>query len=52
MQEQLYTAAAVITTPRSAIVSGEYDQLDSATGLRNFVSIFATHVATEALRMR
>lgn len=49
-QEQLYTAAAVITTSRDAVGSGQYGELSPMTGLKNFVTSLAGHVATAAAR--
>ena len=49
-QESLYTAAAVIATPRSAMKSGAYAELSPLTGLKSFVSSFAGHIAAEAAR--
>ncbi len=51
VQEQLYTAATVITAERSAVDSGEYSQLSSMTGLKSFVTAFAGHIAAEAARL-
>lgn len=48
--EQLYTAAALITSPRDAIHSGAYSELSEMTGIKNFVAVFATYIATEAAR--
>lgn len=48
--EQLYSAAAVIATPRSALADGAYSELSAMTGLRAFVAALAGHVATEAMR--
>jgi hypothetical protein len=48
--EQLYSAAAVITTPRSAVADGSYSELSAMTGLRSFVAALAGHIATEAAR--
>ena len=48
MQEQLYTAASVIVSPRSAIDTGEYSEMSNMTGLRTFLSVLAGHVAAEA----
>lgn len=48
--EQLYSAAAVISTPRSALADGVYSELSAMTGLRAFVAALAGHVATEAVR--
>ena len=49
-QEQLYTAASVIATPREAIDTGAYSNLSELTGLKNFVTAFAGHIAIEAAR--
>ena len=49
-QENLYTAASVIATPRSAMKSGAYAELSQLTGLKSFVSSFAGHIAAEAAR--
>jgi type II restriction enzyme len=49
-QEQLYSAAAVITTPRSAVTDGTYLELSAMTGLRSFVAALAGHIAAEAAR--
>ena len=38
MQEQLYTAASIIVSPRSAIDTGEYSEMSNMTGLRTFLS--------------
>lgn len=50
IQERLYTAAALLASPRDAAVSGEYVELSELTGLRNFVAGFAGHIAAEAMR--
>ena len=50
IQEQLYTAASIMTSPRSALESGEYAELSEITGLRTFVSELAGYVAVEAAR--
>ena len=50
MQEQLYTAAAVLMSPRSASMTGEYAELSELTGLRTFVSELAGHIAAEGAR--
>jgi type II restriction enzyme len=49
-QEQLYTTAAVITSPRSAVTTGEYTELSEMTGLKTFVTSLAGHIAAEAAR--
>jgi Restriction endonuclease XhoI len=50
LKEQLYSAAAVLATPRSAMVDGEFSELSAMTGLRSFIISFAGHIATEASR--
>ena len=50
VKEQLYTSASVIGTPRIAATTGEYKDLSPMTGLREFVTSFAAHVAAEAAR--
>jgi hypothetical protein len=49
-KEQLYSSAAVIATPRSAVADGTYSELSSMTGLRSFVASLAGHIAAEAAR--
>ena len=50
MQEQLYTVASIIVSPRDAVDTGAYEELSDMTGLRTFVSELAGHVAAEAAR--
>lgn len=50
IQEQLYTAAAVILSPSSAINTGKYSEISELTGLKTFVSKLAGHVAAEAIK--
>ena len=50
VQEQLYTAASVILSPRSARESGEYTETADLVGVRTFVTSLAGHIATEAAR--
>lgn len=50
VQERLYTAASVLLSPRTAIDTGEYSEINELTGLKTFVSTFAGHVAVEAAR--
>jgi type II restriction enzyme len=52
VKEQLYTTAALITSPRSAAETGEFSQLSAMTGLRTFVTALSGHVAAEAARFR
>jgi len=46
----VYTSASVIGTPRIAATTGEYKDLSPMTGLREFVTSFAAHIAAEAAR--
>lgn len=50
VKEQLYSAASVIATPRSAIRTGVYEDLSELTGLENFVTTFAAHIAAAATK--
>jgi hypothetical protein len=50
-QEQLYTIAALLVSPRSAAKSGEYSEMSAMTGLKTFVTSLAGHVAAEAARL-
>ena len=52
VQEQLYTSAALITSPRSSSENGEFSEMSVMTGLRTFVAALAGHVAAEAARCR
>ncbi len=49
MQEQLYTAASVLMSPRSA-EGGEYSELSELTVLRTFITELAGHIAAEGAR--
>lgn len=49
-QEQLYTTASVITSPRSAVTTGTYAVLSEMTSLKTFVTSLAGHIAAEAAR--
>lgn len=48
--EQLYSTAAIIATPRTAIADGAYSELSTMAGLRSFVAALAGHIAAEAAR--
>jgi hypothetical protein len=52
VQEQLYTTAAILASPESAKLTGEYSELSDMTGLKTFVTSFAGHIAAEAARTR
>jgi hypothetical protein len=49
-KEQLYSAASVIATPRTASQDGAYSELSPMTGLKSFVASLAGHIAAEAAR--
>lgn len=51
VQEQLYTTASLITSPRSAAETGEFSEMSAMTGLRTFVTALAGHVAATAARL-
>lgn len=51
VQEQLYTTAALITSPRSASETGEFSEMSAMTSLKTFVTTLAGHVAAEAARL-
>ena len=51
MQEQLYSAATLIASPRSAAADGDYHDMSDMTGLKTFVTMLAGHVAAEASRL-
>ncbi|MDB6454200.1 PaeR7I family type II restriction endonuclease [Falsirhodobacter sp. 20TX0035] len=50
MQEQLYTSAAIMASPRTATTTGEYGDMSEMTSLKTFVTSFAAHIAGEAAR--
>jgi hypothetical protein len=50
VQEQLYTAASVLASPRNAAVTGEYSELGQLTSLTSFVTGLAGHIAATAAR--
>lgn len=50
IQEQLYTAACTLFSPRTAAETGEYSELDELTNMKSFVTALAGHVATAAAR--
>ena len=49
-KEQLYSAASVLATPRSAVTEGTYSELSAMTVLRSFIASLAGHIAAEAVR--
>lgn len=50
VQEQLYTAAAVMASPREAVTTGAFSDMSELTSLKTFVTGLAGHIATEAAR--
>lgn len=50
IQENLYTTASVLVSPRDAEKTGKFSELSDMTGLRAFVSTLAGHIAAEASR--
>lgn len=50
VQEQLYSAAAVIATQRVSAAKGVYSDVSEMTSLKSFVATFAGHIAAEAVR--
>ena len=51
VQEQLYTTASLIKSPRSAAETGEFAEMSAMTGLKTFVTTLAGHVAATAARL-
>ena len=51
VQEQLYTTATVLLSPRTSVDDGSYSELSEMTGLKNFVTSLAGHAAAEAARI-
>ncbi|MCB0182416.1 MAG: restriction endonuclease, partial [Anaerolineae bacterium] len=51
VQEQLYTTAALIASPRTAIETAEFSGLSAMTDLKTFVTSLAGHIAAEAARL-
>ena len=51
MQEQLYSSAALIASPREAVGSGEHGALSDLTSFKTFVTSLAGHVATMAAQL-
>lgn len=50
VQEQLYTTAALLASPKSAAKDGSFSELSEMTSLKMFVSTLAGHIAAEASR--
>lgn len=50
VQEQLYTTACILTSPRSAVDTGDYSEMSDMTSLKTFVTELAGHIAAESAR--
>jgi Restriction endonuclease XhoI len=50
IQEQLYTTAALLASPREAKDTGAFAELSDLTSLKTFVTSLAGHIAAEAAR--
>ena len=50
VQEQLYTTAALLASPKTAASDGSFSELSEMTSLKMFVSTLAGHIASEAAR--
>lgn len=50
IQENLYTTASILASPRSAATTGNYAEMSALTGLTTFITTLAGHIATEAAR--
>lgn len=50
VQEQFYTSACVLLSPRTATHTGDYSELSEMTGLKTFLATLAGYVAAEAVR--
>jgi hypothetical protein len=48
IQEQLYGAASVLASPRSAATTGEFGEMSELTSLKTFITTLAGHVAAVA----
>ena len=51
VQEQLYTTATVLASPRTAVAKGDYAELSAMTAMKTFVTSLAGHVAATAARL-
>ncbi len=51
VQEQLYSTAAMLAAPQSALDSGNYVEFSPMTGLKTFVTALAGHIAATVARI-
>ncbi|OGW90546.1 MAG: restriction endonuclease, partial [Omnitrophica bacterium RIFCSPHIGHO2_12_FULL_44_12] len=52
VQEQLYTSAAVLATPRNAVNDGRFSTISDMTSLKTFITSLAGHIAATAARLK
>lgn len=50
IQEQLYTTACLMASPRDAVTSGAYSDLSEMTSFKTFITSLAGHIAAESAR--
>lgn len=50
VQEQLYSSASVLASPREGVTTGAFADMSPLTSLKTFVTSFAGHIAAEAAR--
>jgi len=50
VKENLYTAASVLLSPKTAVDDGTFVCMDKMTSLKTFVTTFAGHIAAESAR--
>jgi hypothetical protein len=50
VQEQLYSSASVLASPRAGVTTGDFSNMSDLTSLKTFVTSFAGHIAAEAAR--
>ncbi|WP_281170965.1 PaeR7I family type II restriction endonuclease [Curvibacter lanceolatus] len=50
MQEQLYSSASLMATPRSGGTDGTFSDMSTLTSLKSFVASLAGHVASQAAK--
>lgn len=51
VREQLYTIAAVLASPRTAISTGQFSSMSAMTDITTFVTSLAGHIAAAAARL-
>jgi type II restriction enzyme len=51
IQEQLYTTATLIASPRSSAKSGKFSEVSDMTSIKTFVTALAGHIAAQAARL-